>query len=243
MPTCSQSVQVLHQVRPEASSIDCKGYKIRGIGTGPCGSRIINESSIIAIICVVTICCVAGFLKFKHSPVRDAAEGDTQMGHKRDRSHHSRRHKKERRGYVIQYPRHDRSRQWNLSARTITDLSEQQHQLREHLAELLARHQSVPTEQRAPDVQTSVDIGRLRTPEAAYLGNRERDWDQYQLRSNQEIIAGLEIPGSVVHQMHSYTEADYMSSVARAQLSFETLPEYALEGPLNIEEQAPAYIR
>ncbi|KAL8771615.1 MAG: hypothetical protein Q9209_003058 [Squamulea sp. 1 TL-2023] len=241
MPTCFQSVQVLHKVRPEASIVDCKGYKIRGIDTGPCGSRVVNESSIIAIICVVMICCVAGFLKFKHSSVKDGAEGDTQVGQRRDHSHQSGRRKKERQDHVLHCARNDGRRQRNLSARTITDLSGQQHQLREHLAEFLARHQSVLTQQRALDIQTSFDMSGLETPAAAHLGNRERDWEQYQLRSNQEIIAGLEIPRSVVCQMHSNTEANYSSSVARAQSSFETLPEYALEDPLNIEEQTPAY--
>lgn len=81
----------------------------------------------------------------------------------------------------------------------------------------------------------------LGTPEAAHLRDRERVWEQYQLRSDQDIIVGLEIARSMAHQLPFGTGEDDTSNVIRTQLSVETLPEYALEDPLSTEDQAVVY--
>ena len=233
----SQSVRILDRVRPKSSELGCKGYSVSGIDTGPCRSRVVSDSSIIAILCVIATLCVAGFVKLKHSWITTAAERRTRNMERQDRSYHSGRRRRERREHNVR--RHLQGRQRDLSARTITDLSGQQLQLREHLAQLLARHESVLAQQRAQGLQASTDMSRLRTPGAAHLRDRERDWEEYQLRSNQEILAGLENTRSIIPQVFSSEGVHYPSNVLRVQPSLETLPEYALEDPLRTQQQAP----
>ncbi|KAL8861643.1 MAG: hypothetical protein Q9178_001844 [Gyalolechia marmorata] len=233
----SQSVQVLDRVRPQSSKPGCKGYNVSGIGTGPCRSRVVSDPSIIAILCVIATLCVAGFVKLKHSGITTAAERRTRNLERQDWDYYSGRRRRERREHTVR--QHLQGRQRDLSARTITDLSGQQLQLRERLAELLARHESVLAQQRAQGLQPSTDMSRLRTPEAAHLRDRERDWEQYQLRSNQEILAGLENTRLINPQVFSNEAVHYPSNLLRVQPSLETLPEYALEDPLGTQPASP----
>ncbi|KAI4273653.1 MAG: hypothetical protein L6R38_006282 [Xanthoria sp. 2 TBL-2021] len=233
--TSSKPIQSLNRAQPEASKTGCNGSKTHSSDIGSCEVKGSHDSSIIAIVCIVIVLCVAGFVKWKHSWAITAAEGHIQFGETQDRNHRSGRPKREQQEQSIRRHSH---RQRDFSTRTTTDLSGQQLQLRERLDERLARHKSVIAQQRAQEIQASLGTNRLGTPEAAHLRDRERVWEQYQLRSDQDIIAGLEVATPMAHQLPFSTGEDDTSSVIRTQPSLETLPEYALEDPLKIEDQS-----
>ncbi|KAI4230809.1 MAG: hypothetical protein L6R40_007919 [Gallowayella cf. fulva] len=125
-----------------------------------------------------------------------------------------------------------------LIARAVTDLSEQHVQLAEHLSIL---QQSALEQQRARDYEVSVDTSILRTPDVAHLRDRERHWEQYQIRSNQDTGADLEPAGSILHGIPSDEEENRRGSILRTYPSVETLPAYAVEDPLRRKGRVPAY--
>ena len=216
----------------------CNGPKTHSRDTRSCEIQSSHDSSIIAIVCIVVVLCVAGFVKWKRSWAATATERHDQFGAWQVRSQRRGRPTRERQEHNLQ--RHS-YQQRGLSTRTTTDLSGQQHLLRECLDERLARYRSVIAQQRAQEIQVALRANSLGTPEAAHLRDRERVWEQYQLRSDQDILAGLEIARSMAHQLPFGTGEDDTSNVNRTQPSVETLPEYALEDPFSTEDQAVVY--
>ncbi|KAL8995074.1 MAG: hypothetical protein Q9169_005110 [Polycauliona sp. 2 TL-2023] len=215
----------------EASETSYNGFMANGNNPMSCESNDVNVSSItaiIAIIGVVVVRCIAGFVKWNHSWDTTDAERDSPVMERRYPNRHSRGPNREQQEDDVR--RHS-YRQWGISARATTDLSGQQVQLQEHLDERRARNQ------RDQELQAPLDTIRLQTSEAAQRRDRERIWEQYQLRSNQDIIAGLEIAGSMDRQVPLRSGENNVSSIVGTRASLETLPRYTLEDPLKFHDQ------
>ncbi|KAL9585620.1 MAG: hypothetical protein Q9203_004177 [Teloschistes exilis] len=111
---------------------------------------------------------------------------------------------------------HSRSRGPSMQARAATDLSQQQH----HLASRLSQLQSLLEQQGRAAGALAVHT-RVRTLEAAHVRDREREWEQYQLRSNQDMLSGLERMGSIIYQMQWNEEACQLGDDSQLQLSMD----------------------
>lgn len=119
-----------------------------------------------------------------------------------------------------------------MQARAATDLSQQQHHLASHLSQL-----QTLLEQQGRAAEALAVHTRVRTLEAAHLRDREREWEQYQLRSNQDILSGLERMGAIIHQMQSNEEGRQLDDASRLQLPMELPPTY------SADDRAPPYTR
>ncbi|KAL8863956.1 MAG: hypothetical protein Q9198_010204 [Flavoplaca austrocitrina] len=236
-PACPNSLQGPEKAYLEASKPGCIASEAHGVSTGLCESKDSRDSSIIAIVCIVIVLCIAGFVKWKQSWATTTANEHSLILETHDRTGRSESPKDERHRHSIR--RHPK-RQY-FSARATTDLSGQQVQLRERLDERLALHQTYLSQQRAQELQASMHRTGLRTPEAAHRRDRERIWQQYQLRSNPEVLAGLGIARPTSHPSPFYTEQDDTSSIFQAQPSTEPLPAYAWRDPLEFEDQSTLY--
>ncbi|KAL8656827.1 MAG: hypothetical protein Q9226_002543 [Calogaya cf. arnoldii] len=226
--TSAKPLQSLSKAQARASETDCNGSKTHNNDTGSCESEGLDESSIIAIVCIVIVLCVVGYWQWRQSWAATATR-------KRARNHRRERVKSNRQDYGARRHPH---------RRPTTDLSGQQLQLRERLDERLARyerHEIINAQQQAQELQTSLNRNRLGTPEAAHLRDRERVWEQYRMRSDQDMIAGLENPRSMAHQLPFNAVEDDPDRVIRAQPSVETLPEYAVADPLTSEVRSTVY--
>ncbi|KAL8804146.1 MAG: hypothetical protein Q9223_005882 [Gallowayella weberi] len=232
-----EKVRALDTVREKSPKPDCKGYKLHGIDTGPCGSKVVNYTAVTAIVCVIAVLCFVGFMKWKYSWDKAAESRRIQVLRWCERNHDNGR-KREQQERVSQRLQSGRHLQLSLTSRAVTDLSEQQTQLTERLAAL---QQSALEQQRIRDLHVSVNASRLPAPEVAHLRDRERDWESYQIRSNQEMVTEPEYAGLIVHRIHSDQEAVHPTGSFRVYPSVETLPEYAAEDPLKIEERCPPY--
>ncbi|KAL8807900.1 MAG: hypothetical protein Q9182_000366 [Xanthomendoza sp. 2 TL-2023] len=236
-PSPSGKVRALDTVREKSSKPECKGYKVRGIDTGPCGSKVVNYTAVTAIVLIFAVLCFVGFMKWKYSWDRAAKSRRTQVLRRCARDHDNGQGN-EQQERVIQRLQSDRHLQLSLTARAVTDLSEQQNQLTERLAAL---QQSALELQRRRDLHLSVNARRLRAPDVAHLRDRERNWELYQIRSNQELVTEPEYAGCIVHRVQSDQEPVHLTRPIRVYPSIETLPEYAAEDPLKREERCPAY--
>ncbi|KAL8900462.1 MAG: hypothetical protein Q9192_001059 [Flavoplaca navasiana] len=236
-PACPNSLQGPEKAHLEASKLGCIASEAHSVSTGSYESKGSRDSSTIAIVCIVIVLCIAGFMKWKQSWATTTANEHSLIMETHDRTGPSENPKDKRHRHGIR--RHPK-RQY-FSARTTTDLSGQQVQLRERLDERLAQHQTYLAQQRAQEFQASMHKTGLRTPEAAHRRDRERIWEQYQLRSDPEVIAGLGIARSTSHSLPFYTEEDDTSSIVQAQPSTEPLPAYAWRDPLRFEDQSTLY--
>lgn len=237
-PACPKSIHGPEKAHSETSKPDFKASRAYSVSTGSCESKGSHDSSIIGIFCIVIVLCIAGFVKWRLPWATSTAEEHSLIMETHDRTDRSGSPKEERQRRDFQ--RHP-NWQWVYSARTTTDLSGQQVQLRELLDERLAQHQSYIAQQQAQELQTAMDTNRLQTPEAAHRRDRERIWAQYQLRSNPEVIPGLGIAGPTSHPLSCYTGEEHTSSTVQAQPPVEPLPAYALRDPLQVEDQSTLY--
>ncbi|KAL9025918.1 MAG: hypothetical protein Q9196_005336 [Gyalolechia fulgens] len=247
----TQTLRFTKEVRSESSKADCKGYKLRGIDTGPCGNSVITYTSISLIILVVGSICLAVYLKTRRS--RTNPSGDLrpqpvispyQTEHSaRQKSEHSARQKREQQERVIQQRLNDERRRQDIPARAVVDLSGQQNQLAEHLKQLQEELESALQQQERQDKGALADGSRLVAPETVHLRARERDWERYQTRSNRDIMARLEHAGSIIQRKRSNEEESQSPNTSRRQQQVhETLPEYAVEDPLADQTRLPAYM-
>ncbi|KAI4272844.1 MAG: hypothetical protein LQ337_005033 [Flavoplaca oasis] len=236
-PACPNSFQGPEKAHLEAPRLGCKASEAHGVSTRSLEGKGSRDSSIIAIVCIVIVLCIAGFVKWKQSWATTTANEHSLIMETHDPTVRRESPKDERHQHGIR--RHPK-RQY-FSARATTDLSGQQIQLRERLDERLAQHQTYVAQQRTQELQASMHKTRLRTPEPAHRRHRERIWEQYQLRSNPEVIAGLGIAGPTSHPLPFYTEEDDTSSIVQGQPFSEPLPAYAWRDPREFEDQSTLY--
>ncbi|KAL8940465.1 MAG: hypothetical protein Q9211_002262 [Gyalolechia sp. 1 TL-2023] len=239
----TQTLRFTKQVRSESSKADCKGYKLRGIDTGPCGNSVITYTSISLIILVVGSICLAVYLKTRRSRSNPSGDLRPQPVISPYQTEHSARQKREQQERVIQQRLNDERRRQNIPARAVVDLSGQQNQLAEHLKQLQEELESALQQQERRDKGALADGSRLVAPETVHLRARERDWERYQTRSNRDIMARLEHAGSIIQRKRSNEEESQSPNTSRRQQQVhEPLPEYAVEDPLADQTRLPAYM-
>lgn len=238
--TPTQSLQFAKTVRSESFKANCKGYKLRGIDTGPCGNRVINYTSISLIIFVVASIALTVYLKSIRSRRRNSGDVRPQPVINLYHTEHSARQKREQQENVIQQRLDYERRRQNISARAVTDLSGQQIQLVERLNRIQAQIETALQQQERRDLE-GLAVGSML--EAVHFRSRERDWDRYQIRSNQEdIIAGLEHADAIIQRIRSNEEENLSSDRSHRQhQNHEPLPEYAIEDPMAERIRVPAY--
>ncbi|KAL8941961.1 MAG: hypothetical protein Q9216_001941 [Gyalolechia sp. 2 TL-2023] len=237
-----QTLGFAKEARSELSKADCKNYKLRGIDTGPCGNSVINYTSISLIVFIVASICLAVYLKTCRSRRKSPRKIRPQPAISPYQIEFSARQKREQQERVMQQRLDDERRRQNIPARAVTDLSEQQTQLAEHLNQLQEELETALQQQQRRDNETMADGSRLLAPESAHLRARERDWERYQMRSNQDIMARLEHAGSIIQRIRSNEEEHQAASTSwRQHRVSEPLPEYAFEDPLADEIRVPAY--
>ncbi|KAL8733417.1 MAG: hypothetical protein Q9181_003602 [Wetmoreana brouardii] len=243
----SESLELrIPQTREDASldgsKPDCKGHKA-GIDFGPCGNKSVNYIATSLIICAVVLFFVAVFLRTKCSrvekrafrPTHEISSRDTRLNQQR------RRRRREPQMLVPQRRIHSDSRRQSLQARAVTDVSQQRGQLAGRLAELHSQLESALLEQERRALEAWADRSRLRTLEAAHLRDRERDWELYQLRSNQDILARFERAGSVIHRMRSNEQENQLDITVPVQPEEDVPPVYSAEDPLMKQNRPPPY--
>ncbi|KAI4256018.1 MAG: hypothetical protein LQ352_002289 [Teloschistes flavicans] len=125
---------------------------------------------------------------------------------------------------------HSQSRGPSVQARAATDLSQQQG----HLARRLSQLQTLLEQERRAAEALAVS-SRVRTMEATHLRDREQEWEQYRLRSNQGIISGFERLGSIIHQMQWNDEERQLDVDSRMQFPTDFPPSYLAD------DRAPPY--
>lgn len=122
-------------------------------------------------------------------------------------------------------------------------MSGQQTQLAERLNQLQEQLESALQEQERRANEAVADGSGPLTPEAVHLPDREREWERYQMRSNQDIMARLERAGSIIQRIRSNEEENCWANALSLQRQVsEQLPEYAAEDPLGDRTRAPAYM-
>ncbi|KAL8718795.1 MAG: hypothetical protein Q9225_004105 [Loekoesia sp. 1 TL-2023] len=240
--TMTQTIRFHNNVRSESSEADCKGYKLRGIDTGPCGNSVINYTSISLIIFVVVSLCLATYMKISRSKRTALADVRPQPVINPYQNQHRERQKREQQERTIQQRLHDERRRQNIPARAVTDLSGQQTQLAERLNQLQEQLESALQEQESRANEAVADGSGPLAPEAAHIPGREREWERYQMRSNQDIMTRLERAGSIIQRIRSNEEESRGPNTPWLQRQVsEQLPEYAAEDPLADQISAPAY--
>ncbi|KAL8726606.1 MAG: hypothetical protein Q9166_006641 [cf. Caloplaca sp. 2 TL-2023] len=113
------NLRARHDVRPEPSKPDCKGYKLRGLDTGPCGSKLVNCTSNFFIICVIAALCFAGFMNWKHAWAKAAADRRTHERRRRNSNQRSQRRKRALHENTIRQSLHIERVRWNSLARRL----------------------------------------------------------------------------------------------------------------------------
>lgn len=108
--TMTQAIRFHNNVRSESSEADCKGYKLRGIDTGPCGNSVINYTSISLIIFVVASFCFATYMKINRSKRKAPADVRPQPVINPYQNQHRERQKREQQERMIQQRLHDERR-------------------------------------------------------------------------------------------------------------------------------------
>ncbi|KAI4170075.1 MAG: hypothetical protein LQ343_005216 [Gyalolechia ehrenbergii] len=238
----SQTLRFVKEVRSESSKAECKDYKLRGIDTGPCGNSAINYTSISLIIFVVASICLAVYLKTSRARRKPSVNVRPQPVIGPYQTEHGARQKREQQERVIQQRLDDERRRQNIPARAVTDLSGQQTQLAERLNQLQQELETALEQQQRRGNEALADDSGLMAPDTVHLRTRERDWERYQMRSNQDIMARLEHAGSIIQRIRSNEEENQSTNTARRQHQVpESLPEYAVEDPLADQTRVPAY--
>ncbi|KAI4184014.1 MAG: hypothetical protein L6R41_005032 [Letrouitia leprolyta] len=238
--TLTQSFRITKTIRSESSKADCKGYKLRGIDTGPCGNRAINYTSISLVIFVAVSFFLAVYLKTSRSRRPNSEDVRPQPVRNPYQTEHSARHKREQQERIIQQRLEYERRRQRISVRAVTDLSGQQTQLAERLNRIQEQIETALQQQERSDIEASAGSNRLVIPENVHLRSRERDWERYQMRSSQDIIAGLEHAGSIVQRIRSNKAENQSSDLSQHQhQDHEPLPEYAVEDPMTQQVRVP----
>ncbi|KAI4144188.1 MAG: hypothetical protein L6R39_004280 [Caloplaca ligustica] len=217
---------------------DCTNHKVQVIDFGPCGDPYMNWLSI-SLIFLVLVAVAFPMHKMRKRSRRTGSASVRIMRVWRTR-HYQRNETQgaELQAYVAPQEVQDERRRRNITARPATDLSDQQTQLSQRLTELQVQLRS---EQEHWDDEAAAGQNNPRTPDAAYVRDRVGEWEQYQIRSDGEVIARREPEGSTDQRTRSSTEESVSSGSWQADESPEPLPIYAAEDPLAAPRPAPIY--
>ncbi|KAL9595506.1 MAG: hypothetical protein Q9219_006404 [cf. Caloplaca sp. 3 TL-2023] len=234
------AVRLQSQIRSENSKTNCKGYKLRGIDTGPCGNSIVNYASIALIIFVVSSLCFALYMKTFRPKPTTSADARSQPVINPYQALDLERQKREQRERAVQQHLQDERRRQNIPARAVTDVSSQQGQLAERLNQLQEQLGSALRERERRDQEALANGSGPLAPEAAHLRARERHWERYQLRSVEDITAWLECADPLLQAMRSDGDESTLprTSGRGGRRGSEPLPEYAIEDPLASQPTA-----
>ena len=232
---------------------NCKGVKLRGLDFGPCGSEILNSVLIVLILCAGTLLyCVLGVMlrrarEYRRGGSTGSAGFHVQEGRRAPQRQQERLRRTEQQAPNVQRRIRSASRNHSWQAQSVTDLSSQLGQLAQHFSDRRRQGELASQDEEHQAVAAWTNRTELRTLEAARQRDRERDWEYYQRRSNQDmiddIIANLNHPESVAHPNNSIREAheDDTASERLEPEPLEPLPVYSTEDPLPVHEGAPPY--
>ncbi|KAI4132980.1 MAG: hypothetical protein LQ338_000448 [Usnochroma carphineum] len=236
-----QTVRVRDNAGSEASESQCEDRKLQGIDMGPCGSSAINYTSISLILFVVASLCLAVHLKTSRSRHRGPAGVRVVEVPRALQDQDEERRKRKQQAPVLQQQLDDERPRRNVTTRVATDLSDQQTKFSRRLTELQANLGSILQEQQRRDNEAATERSMLRTPEAAHVRDRVRDWELYQTRADRDIMARLERTGSIAQPSRLDEEERHNGDSQRADEVPEPLPEYAAADPLACQWEAPPY--
>ncbi|KAL8871736.1 MAG: hypothetical protein Q9174_002499 [Haloplaca sp. 1 TL-2023] len=230
---------------------DCEGVKLRGLDFGPCGSEILNSVIIVLILCAGTLlysvlCSVLRRAReYRQGGDTESAGIPVQEGRRASQRHQEGRRRREQQAPIVQRRIRSASRNHSWQAQAVTDLSSQLGQLAQHFSDRRRQGELAPQDDEHRALATWTNRTELRTLEAARRRDRERDWEYYQRRSNQDILAdilaNINRSRSVADPNDTSREAHEDDTSLERFEPVDPLPVYSREDPLPIHEGAPPY--